>query len=54
MQPFVEMLAYWSNDGLVVECSPPVHKVVGSNPRPGLIKDIKSGTWCRSAKLSAL
>ena len=33
-----------SDGGLVVECLPPVRKVVGSNPRPGLTKDIKSGT----------
>ena len=34
----------FSDDDIVIECSPPVRKVVGSNPRPGLTKDIKSGT----------
>ena len=32
------------DDGLVVVCSPPERKVVGSNPWPGLTKNIKSGT----------
>ena len=27
--------------GLVVECLPPVRKIVGSNPLPGLTKDMK-------------
>ena len=42
-----------SDGGLVVECSPPVRKVMDSNSRAGLTKDIKSCTWCHYAKHSA-
>ena len=40
---FVHYPQFYNGD-LVVECLPPVRKVVGSNPRPGQTKDIKSGT----------